>query len=85
MKFVLPSGGTLFPFSESRANRATKRMFNLALRYKARINRLYIYNWEQPAANNRFDAGLIRANGTPRPAYRTVRERVRTRAFNRRP
>ena len=58
MKFVLPSGGTLFPFSESRANRATKRMFNLAKRYQARIDRLYIYNWEQPAANNRFDAGL---------------------------
>ena len=36
VKFVLPNGHTLFPFSESRANRATKRMFALAKRYRSR-------------------------------------------------
>ena len=81
VRFVLPSGGTLFPRSESRANRATKRMFELAKTYRGRIKRLYIYHWQQ-SRGNRFDAGLIRANGTPRPAYRTVRERLRTRTFN---
>lgn len=82
VKFVLPTGGTLFPKSESRANRATKRMFSLAKRYRGRIKRLYIYHWKQSAADNRFDAGLIRSNGTPRPAYRTVRKQLRTRFFN---
>jgi hypothetical protein len=82
VKFVLPSGGTLFPFSESRANRATKRMFSLAKRYRSRIKRLYIYNWKQPSGNNRFDAGLVRANNTARPAYGTVRKELKTRTFN---
>jgi hypothetical protein len=82
VKFVLPNGHTLFPFSERRANTATKRMFALAKRYRKRIKRLYIYNWKQPAGKNRFDAGLIRANGTARPAYKTVRSALRTRTFN---
>jgi hypothetical protein len=82
VKFVLPNRRTLFPYSESRANRATKRMFELASRYRSRIKRLYIYHWKQSATNNRFDAGLVRRNGTPRPAYTTVRNRLATRAFN---
>ena len=82
VKFVLPSGATLFPFDEARANRATKRMFELAKRYRGRIKRLYIYHWQQPAGDNRFDAGLIRANGTARPAYTTVQRALRTRTFN---
>jgi hypothetical protein len=82
VKFVLPSGGTLFPYSESRANRATKRMFELARRYRGRIKRLYIYHFIQSATDNRFDAGLVRRDGTARPAYRTVRNRLATRTFN---
>jgi Glycosyl hydrolase catalytic core len=82
VKFVLPDGRTLFPFSESRANSATKRMFALAKRYRSRIKRLYIYHWKQPSGENRFDAGLIRSDGTARPAYNTVRSQLRTRTFN---
>jgi hypothetical protein len=82
VKFVLPSGRTLFPQSESRANRATKRMFELAKRYRGRIKRLYIYHWQQSSSNNRFDAGLVRRDGTARPAYGTVRRQLRTRIFN---
>ena len=82
VKFVLPNGHTLFRKSESRANRATKRMFELAKRYRSRIKRLYIYHWKQPSSNNRFDAGLVRRNGTPRPAYFTVRDRLTTRTFS---
>jgi hypothetical protein len=82
VKFVLPSGGTLFPYSESRANRATKRMFELAKRYRSRIKRLYIYHWKQSSSDNRFDAGLVRRDGTARPAYSTVRRQLRTRLFN---
>jgi hypothetical protein len=80
--FRLPGGRTLFPTSERRANTAIRRMFRLARRYRRRIKRLYIYNWVQPAQSNRFDAGLIRRNGTPRPAYFTVQQQLGTRFFN---
>jgi hypothetical protein len=70
--FITPSGGTLFPTSESRANRATQRMFSLAKKYRRRIARLYIYHWRQPLTDNRFDAGLLRKDGTARPAFDTV-------------
>ena len=82
VKFVLPNGHTLFRKSESRANTATKRMFALAKQYRSRIKRLYIYNWKQPAASNRFDAGLIRRDGTARPAYFTVLNQLRTSTFS---
>jgi hypothetical protein len=82
VKFVLPNGHTLFPYSESRANTATKRMFALAKRYRSRIKRLYIYHWQQSAGENRFDAGLLRSDGTARPAYNTVRKQLATSVFN---
>jgi hypothetical protein len=82
VKFVLPTGGTLFKKSEARANTATKRMFALAKRYRGRIKRLYIYHWKQSGASNRFDAGLVRRSGAARPAYNTVRRMLRTRTFN---
>jgi len=81
VKFVLPNGHTLFPYSESRANRATERMFDLAKRYRSRIKRLYIYHWKQ-SVDNRFDAGLVRRGGSARPAYTTVRNQLATRTFN---
>lgn len=80
-RFVLPSGGTLFPYSLSRQNRAVKRMFKLAKRYRSRIKRLYIYNWFGQPRSNRFDAGLVNPDGTQRPAYRTVRRYLRTKTF----
>jgi hypothetical protein len=82
VKFVLPNGHTLFPYSPSRANRATKRMFELAKRYRSRIKRLYIYHWKQSALDNRFDAGLVDRDQNPRPAYFTVRNQLATRTFN---
>jgi hypothetical protein len=82
VKFVLPSGGTLFPFSESRANKAVKRMFSLAKKYRSRIKRLYIYNWRQPLLSNRFDAGLVKRSGKARPAYSTVRRTLNGSAFS---
>jgi hypothetical protein len=81
-RFVLPGGGTLFPFSLSRQNTAIKRMFSLAKRYRSRIKRLYIYNWFGQTRSNRFDAGLVNVDGTARPAYNTVVRTLRTSAFN---
>ena len=63
VKFVLPDGRTLFPYSERRANVAISRLFRLAKQYRSRIGRMYVYNWRQDAFDNRFDAGLLKANG----------------------
>jgi hypothetical protein len=73
VKFVLPDGRTLFPYSERRANVAISRLFRLAKQYRSRIARLYVYNWRQDSFDNRFDAGLLKANGTPRPSYHTLK------------
>lgn len=82
VKFVLPGGKTLFPSSERRANTAVRRMLGLAKRYRRRITRLYVYHWRQASGRNRFDAGVIRANGKPRPAYWTLRRALRGRYFS---
>ena len=84
VKFILPDGRTLFKKSESRANSATKRMFSLAKQYRSRIKRLYIYQWQAPASSEttRFDAGLVRPDAKPRPAFKTVQRYMKSRYFN---
>jgi hypothetical protein len=81
-RFALPGGKTLFPYSLSRQNRAVKRMFSLAKRYRSRVKRLYIYNWFGQPRSQRFDAGLVNPTGTARPAYNTVRRTLGTSTFN---
>jgi len=81
VKFVLPDGRTLFKRSEQRAAKAIRRTFALAKRYRARIKRLYIYNWIGSDRRDRFDAGLVRSNGQPRPGYRVVRRALRQPLF----
>lgn len=68
------SGRVRFRFSERRAATALKRMFSLARVHRSRIPRLYVYQWSIDSSGNRFDAGLVRANGTPRPGYYVVRK-----------
>jgi hypothetical protein len=60
-------------YSEHRAAQALKRMFSLARKYRSRIGRLYVYQWSIDFSGNRFDAGLVRANGSARPGYYVVR------------
>jgi polysaccharide biosynthesis protein PslG len=81
VKFVLPNGHTSLPPSEQRANRALKRLFALAKRYRRRIRRIYLYNWRAPIPQNRFDSGLLRNDGTPRPAYSTLKRGLGTPDF----
>jgi hypothetical protein len=47
VRFVLPDGRTLFPYSEQRANVALGRVLRLARQYRSRIERLYVYHWRQ--------------------------------------
>jgi hypothetical protein len=81
VKFVLPDRRTLFPRSTSRAAKALRRTFALAKRYRSRVKRLYIYNWNGSSKRARFDAGLVNPNGKPRPGYRVVKKTLRTPLF----
>jgi hypothetical protein len=63
------AGPIRFRYSEKRAARAVRNAFTLARRYRSRISRLYLYQWSIDSAGNRFDAGLVRANGRPRAGY----------------
>src|SRR3954469_17189308 len=66
--------GASSPCSEPRAASRLKEMFSIARRYRTSgIDRLYIYNWTGAGCDARFDAGLTRPDGTPRPGYAYVR------------
>jgi hypothetical protein len=80
--FRLPGGKTLFRTSTSRASRALTRMFRLARRYRRRVKRVYVYDWQQAAGRNRFDAGLLNKSGRARRGYRTVKRNLASRQFN---
>jgi hypothetical protein len=78
VRFVLPDGRTLFPYSERRANMAIGRVLRLAKAYRSRIERLYVYHWRQDAFNNHFDAGLLRKDGKPRASFYTLERWLKT-------
>jgi hypothetical protein len=79
VKFVLPDGHTLFPYSEKRANVALGRLLRLARAYRSKIERLYVYHWRQDEDGlNRFDAALIGQDGVPRSSYYTLARWLRT-------
>ena len=47
-------------------------------------DRLYIYQWQAPASSEetRFDAGIVRPDAKPRPAFKTVQRYMKSRYFN---
>ena len=65
--------------AERRQARAVKYMFRLTRAFRRDIKRLYIYNYTGAGCGKsvRFDAGLTRPNGKPRPAYRVVKRTLR--------
>lgn len=66
---ALISFGGSFPCSESRAKSRMTYLFSLAKKFRKDITRLYTYNWQGTDCQNRFDAGLVHPDGSPRPAY----------------
>jgi hypothetical protein len=60
--------GASFPCSKTRQASRTKFMFTMLKKYDKNIERLYSYNWFGNNCSG-FDAGLVEANGTPRPSY----------------
>jgi hypothetical protein len=76
--------GTSFPCNprspakaERRQARAVNFMFTLTRRFRSDIRRLYIYNFNGADCEGRFDAGIVRSDGTPRPAYNAVKKQIR--------
>jgi hypothetical protein len=65
--------GRAFPRSERRAARAVRYAFDLAVKTK-RVRRIYLYNWTGGKPGDRFDAGIVGPDGSPRPAYDVLRK-----------
>ena len=69
VKFVTQKGVVALPKSESRAKKAMDYMFRLAEANANRIKRIYVYQWKVNNSFDRFDAGIVRPNGTTRPSF----------------
>ena len=60
------------PRDELRARASVSFAFETARAFASRVGRLYLYQW-QADPEGRFDAGLVRADGSARPALDVVR------------
>jgi PKD repeat protein len=69
VRFVTQKGKVALPKSETRAKKAMDFMFRLAEQYASRIKRIYVYQWKVNNVFDRFDAGVVRPDGTPRPSF----------------
>jgi hypothetical protein len=69
--------GRAFPCNEKRAASSVSYMFSLAKKFRSSVKRLYAFSWVGSDCKG-FDAGLVRTNGTVRPAYNTFRAKSRS-------
>jgi hypothetical protein len=75
VKYTGPSGTTSFPYDEARAADAESFLLSIADAHPDRITRYYHYLWRSGGTTDRFDSGLLRADGTTRPAFDVLRPR----------
>jgi hypothetical protein len=61
------AGRVTLSYNETRAAASIDRAFAIVAA-RPRITRMYIYHW-QSGATSRFDAGLVRPDGSLRPSY----------------
>jgi len=75
----LASFGSAFRCDRQRQASRTKFMFTMIKTYDKDVERLYSYNWFGTGNGgcDGFDAGLVEANGTVRPAYATFKSGLR--------
>jgi hypothetical protein len=69
--------GRSFPYNTSRAANRLSYLFTVAKRYRRDIKRVYVYNWTGAERGARFDAGVVNPDGSPRPAYNTLRRKLK--------
>src|SRR4051794_4595220 len=72
VRFVTQKGVVALPKSETRAKKAMDYMFRLAEQNATRIKRIYVYQWKVNNVFDRFDAGVVRPDGTPRPSFQVL-------------
>ena len=68
-------GRVSLPRDELRARASVSFAFEEAHAFASRVGRMYLYQW-QADAEGRFDAGLIRPDGSSRPALEVVRTQL---------
>jgi hypothetical protein len=73
VSFMTADGRTALAYDEKRAARSIRFLFSLA-RLSRRITRIYVYQWKIDFPGNRFDAGLVRPDGKPRPSLDVIRQ-----------
>lgn len=81
---ALASFGRSFTYNETRQAARMRNMFTYASRFRTRgVERVYSYNFfgiEHASSNCglrcRFDAGLVNADGSPRPVFATFKSRA---------
>jgi hypothetical protein len=65
-----------YPYDEARAADATRFMFDYVDSHLSRVTRLYYYGLKSTGPNQGFDTGLLRVDGTKRPAWDIVAARL---------
>src|SRR3954451_16323954 len=68
-----PDGRVQLPYDEQRAAASLSFGLRLAADHADRIARIYIYQW-RPGPADDFDAGLVRPDGSERPALAVLRD-----------
>lgn len=63
--------------SISRQTRVMRYLLNVYPRVSPRLERMYVYHWRAAPGDRLFDAGLLAADGSPRPAYELFRSAIR--------
>jgi hypothetical protein len=75
--FTQQDGTVSLAPSEARAGRSMTHMFRIWRRYRRQIERIYVYQWSVNFSGDRFDAGVIGPDGSPRSSYRVLRKHRR--------
>ncbi len=65
------AGRVTLSTSEARAEASVDRAFQIVAA-RPRITRMYLYHWKANSLLDRFDAGLLRPDGTSRASYAAV-------------
>lgn len=77
VRYVDGNGRVSYPYDEARAADATRFMFDYVDRNLDRVTRLYYYGLQnRTASDDRFDTGLLRRDGSKRPAWDIVAARL---------
>lgn len=65
-----------FPGGEQHQTSATRFLLDKLAPLSERIDRVYLYHWNQETKPGTWDSGLVRKDGTPRKAYFAVKKRL---------